>query len=82
MKEIYKCSFHGVGMYPNGFIVYCGMLDSRKKIENSNIEDENNLDKGFIFERKGTGAKIVEIRHYGIGRNMNFAMRHIVVGCL
>ena len=66
MKEIYKCSFHGVGMYPNGFIVYCGMLDSEeKKIENSNIEDENNLDKGFIFERKGTGAKIVEIRHYG-----------------
>ena len=54
MKEINKCRFHGVGMYPNGFIVYCGMLDSEeKKIENSNIEDENNLDKGFIFERKG-----------------------------
>ena len=50
MKEIYKCSFHGVGMYPNGFIVYCGMLDSEeKKIENSNIEDENNLEKGCIF---------------------------------
>ena len=53
-------------MYPNGFIVYCSMLDSEDKhIENSNIEDKNNLDKGFIFERKGTGAKIVEIRHYG-----------------
>jgi hypothetical protein len=66
MKEINKCRFHGVGMYPNGFTVYCSMLDSEDKhIENSNIEDENNLGKGFIFERKGIGAKIVEIRHYG-----------------
>ena len=66
MKDIYKCKFSGIGIFPDGYKVVCSMVDSEgKSIDNSNIEDKNNLDKSFVFEEEGIGAKIVQILHYG-----------------